>query len=84
MLSKIPTSDFSGLPFIGTEENELTVVLNSLALGGVEKIVLNWATRIYPKWKVHIILLWNIKEEYLVPDFVRVTRLETDEILSIF
>ena len=53
---------------------ELTVAIASLSLGGAEKIVLDWANRIYPSWRVHLIVLRDRTEEWSVPPFVRVTR----------
>lgn len=56
-------------------DNEITVAIASLSLGGAERIVLDWATRVYPLWRVHIIVLRDRKQEWPVPHFVRVTRL---------
>ncbi len=41
--------------------NEFNVAIAGLALGGAESIVLDWATRIYPKWRVHVIVLRDCK-----------------------
>lgn len=54
---------------------ELHVAIASLSLGGAERIVLDWAERIYPRWRVHLIVLRNRNQEWPVPSFVRVTRL---------
>lgn len=55
--------------------NELNVAIASLSLGGAERIVLDWARRIYPKWKVHLIVLRDRPQEWPIPPFVRATRL---------
>ena len=39
--------------------NELTVAIASLSIGGAERIVLDWASRISPRWNVHLIVLRN-------------------------
>lgn len=54
---------------------ELYVAVASLSLGGAERIVLDWAERIYPRYRVHIIVLRDRVQEWRVPPFVRVTRL---------
>lgn len=60
------------------EDNELTVALSSLSLGGAERIVLDWANRIHPRWRVHLIVLRDRDKEWPVPPHIRVTRLERD------
>lgn len=55
--------------------SELFVAIASLSIGGAERIVLDWASRIWPKWKVHLIVLHDKPQEWTVPDFVTVTRL---------
>ena len=55
--------------------NEINVAIASLSIGGAERIVIDWASRIYPKWIVHLIVLRDRPVEWPVPDFVRVTRL---------
>ncbi len=62
--------------------NELTVAIAGLALGGAESIILDWATRIYPKWRVHIIVLRDCKSEWVVPGFVKVTRLHGIKVIE--
>lgn len=62
-------------PLVSQGNNELTVSIAGLALGGAESIVLDWAARIYPKWRVHIIVLRDCKSEWVVPGFVKITRL---------
>lgn len=57
---------------------ELTVVTGSLSLGGAQRIILDWARRIHPSWKVHLVVLTEKVSEWSVPDFVRVTRVRGD------
>jgi glycosyltransferase involved in cell wall biosynthesis len=54
---------------------DMTTAISSLSLGGAEKIVVDWASRVYPKWRPHLIILRDRSEEWPVPDYVRVTRL---------
>jgi glycosyltransferase involved in cell wall biosynthesis len=63
--------------------NELTVAVASLSLGGAERIVLDWADRIYPRWRVHLLVLRDRKEEWQVPSHIRVTRLSEPRFKSI-
>jgi glycosyltransferase involved in cell wall biosynthesis len=58
----------------------LYVVISGLALGGAERIVLDWAIRVYPKWKVHIVVLRDHKQEWSVPNFIGTTRLHNKDI----
>lgn len=61
-------------------DNELTVAIASLSIGGAERIVLDWAARIYPRWRVHLIVVKDRDQEWPVPEFVRVTRLNNTRI----
>ncbi len=61
---------------------ELTVAIAGLALGGAESIILDWATRIYPKWRVHVIVLRDCTSEWVVPGFVKVTRLHGIKVIE--
>lgn len=63
--------------------NELTVAVASLSLGGAERIVLDWANRIYPRWRVHLIVLRDREQEWKVPSHVRVTRLSEPRFTNI-
>src|SRR3989344_8037922 len=56
--------------------NELMVAVASLSLGGAERIVLDWAARIHPRWRVHLIVLRDRDKEWHVPSYIRVTRVE--------
>jgi glycosyltransferase involved in cell wall biosynthesis len=62
-------------PLAALPPEELTVVLPALALGGAERIVLDWASRLGGRYSVHLALLGEAPREYPVPPGVRVTRL---------
>ena len=55
-------------------DEELTVVLPSLALGGAERIVLDWVRRLRGRRAVHLVALRTALHEYAVPAHVRLTR----------
>jgi glycosyltransferase involved in cell wall biosynthesis len=61
---------------------ELTVAIASLSIGGAERIVLDWAARIYPDWAVHLIVLYDQTSEWTVPSHVRVTRLHGKRVVE--
>lgn len=63
-------------------KGELTVVIAGLALGGAERIVLDWATRVYPKWKVHLIVLRDHQQEWPIPNFIRITRMHNQNVIE--
>src|SRR5690242_20679054 len=54
---------------------ELTAVVASLAIGGAERLVLDWAMRVQSVWRVHIVVLRDMAHEWPVPSSVRITRL---------
>jgi glycosyltransferase involved in cell wall biosynthesis len=54
---------------------EMTVIVSSLSLGGAQKIILDWASRIAPFWDVHLITIHNQTTEFSVPSRIRLTRL---------
>ena len=58
----------------------LHVAIAGLALGGAERIVLDWAARISRRWEVHIIVLRDHEQEWSVPDFIKTTRLHGADI----
>jgi glycosyltransferase involved in cell wall biosynthesis len=62
-------------PVAALPPEELTVVLPALALGGAERIVLDWATRLGGRYPVHLALLGEAAPEYPVPPGIRVSRL---------
>jgi hypothetical protein len=51
------------------------VAIAGLALGGAERIVLDWARRIQPPWTPHLIVLRDHVHEWPVPPSVPITRL---------
>lgn len=55
--------------------HRLTVALSGLALGGAERIVLDWASRIDPQWQVRLLVLRDHEWEWPVPARVEVVRL---------
>ncbi len=59
----------------GEKRGELTAVIGGLALGGVERIVLDWAERVKGAWPVHLVVLRDHAHEWAVPAGIRVTRL---------
>jgi glycosyltransferase involved in cell wall biosynthesis len=78
MLPKIITDEPNFVrqpPVARAQHTELTVAISSLSLGGAEQIVLDWAMRVWPDWRVHLVVLRDRDREWPVPSFVRVTRL---------
>jgi len=53
---------------------EITVVIASLAVGGAERIVVDWAARIDRRWQIHLAVLFDQDVEWTPPDNARVTR----------
>ncbi len=76
MAAASPDTTLSLPPTISCKENELTVILSTLSCGGAERIVLDWAERIYPAWRVHLIVVNEVPVEYEVPSYVRITRVQ--------
>jgi glycosyltransferase involved in cell wall biosynthesis len=60
---------------------ELHAAIAGLALGGAERIVLDWAERIRPPWTPHIITLRDHVHEWRVPASVKITRLGGVDVL---
>lgn len=75
MIPMLPPAADLQPPVWEIKNNELTAAIASLSIGGAERIVLDWASRIYPRWKVHLIILRNRSTEWPMPDFIRTTRL---------
>lgn len=65
-------------------DNMLTVVVGSLSLGGAQRIVLDWARRIYPMWRVRLFVVHDKINEWAVPDFIEVTRLHENRLAKLF
>jgi glycosyltransferase involved in cell wall biosynthesis len=62
-------------PLLARAPLELYVAIAGLALGGAERIVLDWARRIQPLWTPHLIVLRDHADEWPVSSSVKVTRL---------
>src|SRR5687767_14484241 len=62
-------------PLVAGAPAELHAAIAGLALGGAERIVVDWARRIQPPWTPHLIVLRDHTHEWPVPPAVRVTRL---------
>jgi glycosyltransferase involved in cell wall biosynthesis len=62
-------------PVFRPPTTEMTVIVSSLSLGGAQKIILDWASRIAPFWKVHLITIRDQPQEFSVPGHIRLTRL---------
>jgi glycosyltransferase involved in cell wall biosynthesis len=62
-------------PLAVSERRELTAAVASLAIGGAERIVLDWAARVQPAWNVHVVVLRDQPHEWPVPPTIRLTRL---------
>jgi len=62
-------------PMMPIISNKLFVVIGGLALGGAERIVLDWARRVHPKWEVTVVVFRNNSKEWEVPSFINVIRL---------
>jgi glycosyltransferase involved in cell wall biosynthesis len=61
-------------PLLARDGRELTVAVASLAIGGAERIVLDWAARVHPAWRVHVVVLRDQPHEWPVPPAIRLTR----------
>src|SRR5215468_888270 len=62
-------------PAFRPPSTEMTVIVSSLSLGGAQKIILDWASRIAPFWDVHLITIRDQPLEFSVPNYIRLTRL---------
>jgi glycosyltransferase involved in cell wall biosynthesis len=60
---------------------DMTVAISSLSFGGAEKIVVDWISRIYPKWRPRLIVLRDRVEEWPIPDHIHITRLHGHDLL---
>src|ERR1700730_8123437 len=65
-------------PLAALPPTELTVVLPALSPGGAERIVLDWATRVGGRHRIHMVLLRRAPVEYAVPEGLRLTRVGDD------
>lgn len=62
-------------PLAALPDEELTMVLPALALGGAERIVLDWAARVRGRHRVHVAVLRDLPVEHPLPGGIRVSRL---------
>jgi glycosyltransferase involved in cell wall biosynthesis len=62
-------------PLLTASDGELTVAIGSLAIGGAERIVLDWAARVQPSRQVHVVVVRDAAHEWPAPSKVRLTRL---------
>lgn len=67
---------------LATASGELTAAVATLAIGGAERIVLDWATRVHPLRSVHVIVLRDHAHEWPVPPSVRVSRLGGVDVIA--
>jgi glycosyltransferase involved in cell wall biosynthesis len=67
-------------PLLPRRGDGLSVAIAGLALGGAERIVLDWATRIDPRWRVRLIVLRDHPQEWPVPDSLDVLRLNGQDV----
>jgi len=72
----IPPDACEQPPLAALPDEELTAILPALALGGAERIVVDWAARVRRHHRVHLVLLGRAAAEHAVPAGVRVTRIE--------
>lgn len=60
----------------------LTVVINSMALGGAEWIVRDWILRSKERHRIHLVLLRDREAEWPIPDGIQVTRLRGKDLYN--
>src|SRR5262245_44963096 len=83
LMSRIPHSTFHIPNCVDTDQPplldlpavELTAAIGGLAIGGAERIVVDWAARVHAARPIHIVVLRDHPHEWAVPAGVRVTRL---------
>lgn len=68
-------------PLHAGETPQLTVVIATLALGGAERIVLDWAASCAARYRVRLIVLRRVANEWAVPPGIILTRLEAGDAL---
>ena len=69
-------------PLLDAEAPQLTVAIATLALGGAERIVLDWAMHCAKRYSVRIIVLRAAPAEWPVPAGITVTRLQGSDALT--
>ena len=70
-----PASASDQPPLLETAPHQVTAVLASLALGGAERIVLDWAASCAGRYRTRLIVLHDVAKEWPLPPGVEVTRL---------
>ena len=68
-------------PLLASPPVTLTVAIAGLALGGAERIVLEWARRVQPPWTPQLVVLRDHPHEWPVPSSLIVTRLHGVDVL---
>ncbi len=63
-------------PLLPPLQEELVVVLPALALGGAERIVVDWAARVRGRVRVRLVVLRGLDVEYRLPEGIEVSRIE--------
>jgi hypothetical protein len=69
-------------PLLDASPLPLTAAVASLALGGAERIVLDWAERCAARHRVRLIVLRDAQPEWIVPDGVELVRLRGIDIAA--
>jgi hypothetical protein len=62
-------------PLLDQPPVELHAAIASLALGGAERIVLEWAARCVPRHRVRLVVLRDAREEWPSPPGIEIVRL---------
>ena len=78
----VRSSVIAQAPLLAAADCELTAVIGSLAIGGAERIVVDWAARVHPARRVHIVVLRDTPHEWTPPPTARITRLGGADILN--
>jgi hypothetical protein len=68
-------------PLLPRTARALHAAIAGLALGGAERIVLDWARRLEPPWTPHLIVLRDHPHEWAVPSTLAVTRLHGTDVI---
>lgn len=66
-------------PLLDPGRREVSVAIGTLALGGAERIALDWAARCAARYRVRIVVLRAAPSEWPVPRGVELTRLRTSD-----
>ena len=71
----VPERAHEQLPLMPMAPIELTAAISSLALGGAERIVLDWAQGCASRYRIRLIVLHDVQNEWPMPAGIQVTRL---------